>query len=158
MIKEEYEKIITSAINFASRILHIEENLVTYEVRNNGDNASYEDFKIKYRDVFLTSANELDIIAATLHEMRHCFQEIAVKYQSDLDEEIKEKWLYEMAHYIEPSGDINTDFKFLDQDIERDAFAFAYYIMKKIFNIELSYPKYLMDNILSKLDEFNKIY
>lgn len=166
MKKNEYENLIPSAINLASRILHIEEGIVGYEVCNDCDDAAYNDGIIKFNINYLNNANEYNIISSTIHEMRHCYQTYQILFHNEFEKAglhteeplVIERWKNEFNSYIKPSGDINTDYRFLDQDIERDAFAFSYYIMKKIFNIELIYPKYLMDNIKDKLEKLKKLY
>lgn len=166
MEKIEYEKLIPSAINLASRILHIEENVIKYEVVDYGDDAEYRDGIIRFNINYLNDANEYNIVSSTLHEMRHCYQTYQIMYYKEFEKSglyteelsVRERWMKEFNSYISPSGDINTDYKFLDQDIEKDAFAFTYYIMKKLFNIELIYPKYLLENIKDKLEKFKKFY
>lgn len=77
-----------------------------------------------------------DIEYFVIHEMRHIFQHnIVKKYKNSeevgVDKELIEQWIYELEHYIESvdsNGNENPDY--FKQDIEFDAYAFSFAVMK----------------------------
>lgn len=88
----------------------------------------------------------MDIEYYALHEIRHIFQHIVVKdYEEGKDipipKEIAERWIKEQNNYV-PSLDENgnENKEYFLQDIEMDAFAFSYAVMKyKYKNIDYLY-------------------
>ena len=71
-----------------------------------------------------------------IHEMRHIFQNNIIKRyiaheKTGVDVEIIEKWIYEQDHYksaVSSNGEENPEY--FKQDIEFDAYAFSYAVMK----------------------------
>lgn len=104
------------------------------------------------------SENDLKTIEYfLLHEIRHLFQnELIVDYRNGkegpINKEIIEKWIYESEHYIKASdSEGNENPNYFLQDLEMDAYAFSYAVMKyKYGDLNLYVPpKYG--------DEFNNI-
>lgn len=84
-----------------------------------------------------------------LHEIRHIFQHEIIKDYKDgkdvpIDEEIVKKWIYEGEHYIKIKDEKgNENPEYFNQDIELDAYAFSYAVMKyKYRNIKVYVPPY----------------
>jgi hypothetical protein len=61
-------------------------------------------------------------------------------------------------NYIRPSSNIDTDYKFLDQNIEIDAMAFSYYLTQRLFKIEIYIPKYIEDRFMVRLNLIKSLY
>ena len=84
-----------------------------------------------------------------LHEIRHLYQNEQIKkYKNkeyiDLDEDMVKNWILEkkIKHTrINPDGTINDDFYL--QDKEKDAYAFAYAVMK--YRYEDNFDPYIPD-------------
>lgn len=92
-----------------------------------------------------------------LHEIRHLFQnELIVDYRNGKEgpicKEIIEKWIYESEHYIKVSdSEGNENPNYFLQDLEIDAYAFSYAVMKyKYGDLNLYVPPIYGD-------EFNNI-
>ena len=82
-----------------------------------------------------------------MHEIRHLFQnELIVDYRNGKEgpicKEIIEKWIYESEHYIKASdSEGNENPSYFLQDLEMDAYAFSYAVMKhKYGNLNLYVP------------------
>ncbi len=104
------------------------------------------------------SGSDLKIIEYfLLHEIRHLFQnELIVDYRNGKEgpicKEIIEKWIYESENYIKASdSEGNENSNYFLQDLEMDAYAFSYAVMKyKYGDLNLYVPPIYGD-------EFNNI-
>lgn len=89
-----------------------------------------------------------------IHETRHVFQHIVIKeYREHKDtgvsEDIVKRWIEEGKHYItsiDMDGKVNIDY--FKQDVELDAFAFAYALMS--YKYKAKYDDLLYVNDLYK--------
>ena len=97
-----------------------------------------------------------------LHEIRHTFQNTIINdYKNGIkvpiDKEVVEKWIYEGKHYIkscDENGNENSGY-FL-QDLEMDAYAFSYAVMKyKYGNVsDLYVPNVYKDEFYELVDSW----
>lgn len=125
-------------------------------------------FNINAINYSYLTGHVMDVEYYALHEIRHIFQHIVIKdYEEGKDipipKEIVEKWIKEQNNYV-PSLDENGNENkgYFLQDIEMDAFAFSYAVMKyKYKNIDYLYvpPLYekefeeMVDEWLTCFDE-----
>jgi len=123
-------------------------------------------FNIAAIDFAFKTNQPLVIEQFALHEFRHLYQfgEIE-KYNNgnyDGNENIDKvkRWAYEHEHYIGPenNGDSTVN-EYYDQDLEFDAFTFAYAAMKFKYKCLPSYiqmPQYYIGKCETLLEEWNK--
>lgn len=110
-------------------------------------------------DFALQQNEPLDIEYFLLHEIRHIYQHLEIEdYRNDPTKcnnaELAKKWSEEEDNYVtalNKEGKENTDY-FL-QDMEMDAFAYAYAVMKYKYGA----VKYLYLPEIYHNDEFDKI-
>ena len=101
--------------------------------------------------------------AALVHQYH---QYVQINFRDELlnkniyveDIELINRWSNEFKNYKSPSGNIDLDYEFLDQDIELDAMTFTYYLTLKLFNLILYIPKYIEERFYNRLEKFEKIY
>ena len=101
-------------------------------------------YSIMVNKLWMESANVVEIFIIICHEMRHAYQYMQINCQDGLGEsqEIIARWKAEFDHYYSPK-----DERFLEQEIEIDAIAFAHYMILKYFGERTVIP----DNIKKKV-------
>lgn len=97
-----------------------------------------------------------------LHEFRHLYQFDEIEkynvgnYDGDESVDKIKRWAYEFEHYINPKNNIKG---YYDQDIEFDAFTFAYAALKYKYKCLPNYiqmPKYYIGKYEILVEEWNK--
>lgn len=102
-------------------------------------------FNLASIDFAFQNGQQLMIEQFALHEFRHLYQFGEIKsfsngnYDGTESVDKIKRWAYEHEHYIGPEQ--NATQKYYDQDLEFDAFTFAYAIMS--FKYEPSLPDYI---------------
>lgn len=108
--------------------------------------------------------NSKEIEYLLLHEIRHAFQnEIIRDYLNGVEDspiavKLIEQWIYENDNYIkvkDNNGNVNKEYFY--QDIEIDAFAYSYAVMKYKYNDkikELYVPEYNTECFYQLVNDF----
>ena len=164
-LRKKYEPIVTDMIRSSSCFYRSKKTIkwrfdcddneaiiATYDRKNDLVSVNMKSFIRAY------SENDLKTIEYfLLHEIRHLFQnELIVDYRNGkegpINKEIIEKWIYESEHYIKVSdSEGNENPNYFLQDLEMDAYAFSYAVMKyKYGDLNLYVPPIYGD-------EFNNI-
>lgn len=125
-----------------------------------------EDLSIVFKESYFNNASLHELVSQSFHEARHFYQYVQINFRDELlnkniyveDIELINRWSNEFKNYKRPSGNIDLDYEFLDQDIELDAMTFAYYLTLKLFNLKLYIPKYIEERFYNRLEKFEKIY
>ena len=119
---------------------------------------------------FLWDNRNIEIEYLLLHEVRHIFQHEEIsRLKSGLeticDPEYAETWEYETSHYekaLDENGKENP--KYFQQDCEKDAFIFAFAIMKYVHKIKKEdlysasiYGKDFDEDVEGFIDKFRMI-
>ena len=101
-------------------------------------------YTILVNTLWLDSANPIEIFITICHEMRHAYQYFQVNnlIVTKENEEILQKWKEEFDNYCYPQ-----DERFLEQEIEIDAIAFAHFMTLKYLGERTVIP----DNIKKKV-------
>lgn len=151
-----FEPIITKMINENYKYFQIYEK-IKWELSYDDDIAlmgtcDRNDNLIKLNLLSVIHAYDNDLLKDVeyfiLHEVRHIFQHIKIQEMENgidngIDLELVKQWKYEEEHYIkvyDQYGNINNDY--FKQDIEMDAYAFSYAVMKyKYGDIDLYVPE-----------------
>ena len=105
-------------------------------------------YSIMVKKLWMESANVVEIFIIICHEMRHAYQYMQINCQDGLGEsqEIIARWKAEFDHYYSPK-----DERFLAQEIEIDAIAFAHYMTLEVFNEEKVIPIEIVERVSEKL-------
>lgn len=143
-LSELYSPLITKIINNNTRFYGFKEKIIWCFVYREEISIMAEtnretniiSFNVNAVNYAFLSGHRMDVEYYALHEIRHVFQHIVIKdYKEGKDvpisKEIVEKWIEENNNYV-PSLDENgnENKEYFLQDIEMDAFAFSYAVMK----------------------------
>ena len=111
--------------------------------------------------------NEMETIEYfLLHEIRHFFQHVIISdYKNGRDicigKELVEQWIYEEDNYI-PAIDRNNNENpgYFNQDIEKDAYAYSYAVMKYKYHdtSKLNVPNVYGEEFYRIVDDWIKIF
>ncbi len=154
----EIKDLLEKTVRVASNKLRIEPpkiNIGEFSVPYEFTSDSYE---IKLSNVFLEDNDELTVVGMAIHELRHCYQYIQIKFRDKLKElriptekeEVVNKWIEEFKNR---EGKDEWEL-----DIEIDAFAFMTYFMKRVFMVEASFEEWQKELMKKKISYFNVIY
>ncbi|MDY3903817.1 MAG: hypothetical protein SO007_01320 [Candidatus Enteromonas sp.] len=143
-LRKKYEPIITGIIR-SNSCFYRSNKMITWRFGyddNEAIIATYDranDLISVNMKSFIRAYSENDLKTVEyflLHEIRHLFQkELIVDYRNGKEgpicKEIIEKWIYESEHYIKASdSEGNENPNYFLQDLEMDAYAFSYAVMK----------------------------
>jgi len=150
-------EVAMSGVALAARILNIKTPDVQFfndkKYNEKGINAVFLKDKmiIGFNEIWISSANILEIQTTCFHETRHVFQYLVVsgKYKGKeiIDRATINTWKQEMENYEKPSGVLENDEDYLKQDIEIDAIAFAHCYMNKLFNAKTVIPDLIREKV-----------
>jgi len=149
-------------VKIASKILHINAPEVRFFIDVKADDRSINAvfnpdlYVIGFNENWLnTVENNLEVMVTCFHETRHAFQYnvISESYKGKLNisEHIVKQWNQEFKSYHSGSGIPSKDCKYLVQDIEIDAIAFAHKMMLKHFEVKTIIPDSIKDVVNKKL-------
>ena len=154
-------EVAMSGVTLAARILNIKTPDVRFfndlELNKKGINAVFlkEKIIIAFNEVWISSANILEIQTTCFHETRHVFQYLIVsgkyKGKENIEQATINTWKKDMENYEKPSGVLENDEDYLKQDIEIDAIAFTHYYMDELFKVKTIIPSKIYDNVQFKL-------
>jgi len=135
---------------------------VRFFIDKNADNRSINavfspnEYIIAFNENWIESLeNNLEIMVTCFHESRHASQHNVVddlyKGTKIIDTETIIKWKQEISSYHSGAGVPSKDNKYLFQDIEIDAIAFAHKMMLEHFDVKTIIPEKIMNLVLEKL-------
>lgn len=118
------------------------------------------DYTIYFNKHFVESSPIEEIFVTAFHETRHSYQfaciDLEAEHHQNLDE-TKERialWKKENENYY--NSEVKNDPKYLNQDIEMDAIAFAHYLTNKLFGLKTIIPDVIKDKVAKRIKEFKK--
>lgn len=117
---------------------------------------------LKAVDLYYSNCQIRIIEYFLLHEIRHLFQCLIIKDYMEgnlvsIDEDIVKRWIYENDNYIKAINNKGEeDSRYFDQDIEMDAFAYSYSVMKyKYQNLDdINLPPYYGNKLDDLINEW----
>ncbi|MFH1693342.1 MAG: hypothetical protein ABH890_03560 [Bacillota bacterium] len=150
-------EVAMSGVALAARILNIKTPDVQFfndkKYNEKGINAVFLKDKmiIAFNEIWISSANILEIQTTCFHETRHVFQYLVVsgKYKGkEIIEQARiNTWKKDMENYEKPSGVLENDDDYLKQHIEIDAIAFAHHYMNQIFHVKTIIPEIVQNEV-----------
>ncbi|XMB73086.1 hypothetical protein RJI07_04020 [Mycoplasmatota bacterium WC30] len=157
-------EIAINGVRLASNLLGIKPPEVTCFIDDNlnckGINSMFlkDAYEISFSSEWIEMSTWLEILAACFHEARHAFQYVFIRAEYNgkekiSDEEIK-VWKQEISSYEQPSGILENDEFYLNQEIEIDAIAYAHYQMYKQFKVKTVIPISILCKVKSRLTLF----
>src|SRR5690554_5309684 len=149
-------------VKIASKILHINAPEVRFFIDKNSDERSInavfnpELYVIAFNENWLdTVENNLEVMVTCFHESRHAYQYNVVNglYQGKdaINGDTKNQWKQEFKSYHSGSGVPSKDSKYLVQDNEIDAIAFAHKMMLEYFEVKTIIPESIKEKVKTKL-------
>lgn len=115
------------------------------------------DYRIIFNIYRLSIYPESEVYVTAFYEMRHIYQYCCIDFcfkYPDIFKEPKErieKWKYEFENYY--VSDIEDDEKYLNQDCEIDAIAFAYVMMNELYDTNVIISKVIKNKVLNRSKE-----
>lgn len=115
------------------------------------------DYRIIFNIDRLAICPESEVYVTAFHEMRYIYQYCCIdfgdKFPNVFNEpkERIEKWKCEFANYYVSA--LENDEKYLNQDCEIDAIAFAYLMMKELYSTNVVIPSVIKDKVLERAKE-----
>lgn len=91
--------------------------------------------------------NEKELLFLSLHELRHYYQDLYIKNNND---SLSIVWKKEMDNYNLKC--------YINYNIELDAYAFSYLVLKHIFKINYDLPYEIKDKVLDYIKKFEILY
>ena len=149
-------------VKIASEILHINAPEVRFFIDKNSDERSINAvfnpklYIIAFNENWLdTVQNNLEVMVTCFHESRHAYQYNVINglYQGKdiVNEDTIKQWKHEFESYHSGSGVPSKDSKYLVQDIEIDAIAFAHKMMLEHFEVKTIIPESIIKEVTYKL-------
>ena len=118
-----------------------------------------EEYKIIFSQDWIEKADWLEVMVVCFHETRHAFQyKVATgnyKGKETIDQLLVDKWLVEINEYKQPSGVIENDEYYLNQEIEIDAVSFAHYQMSELFKVKTIIPLCIKVEVNKRINCWN---
>ena len=155
-------EVAMSGVALAAQILNIKTPDVQFfndiNLNKKGINAVFLKDKmiIGFNEIWISSANILEIQTTCFHETRHVFQYLVVsgKYKGNeiIEQTTIDTWRQDMENYEKPSGVLENDDDYLKQDIEIDAIAFAHKMMLEYFEVKTIIPDSIKQKVNIQLD------
>jgi len=101
----------------------------------------YLAFSYSNMTLYLKKIEDEKLLFLSFHEFRHYMQDLYIKKHNDIK---AKRYKYEMDNY--------NNLNYLDLEIEIDAYAFSYMILKKYYNIDYKLNDLIKDKILNYID------
>ena len=150
--------LLNKAIGLASNKMRIEAPKVVigdFPLEYVFDSSMYE---IRLNNDFVNNNDELMVVGMAIHETRHAYQFIQVKFSDELKKnriptesnDTLELWKHEF--------EIHNTKEDWNLDIEIDAFAFMIHFMRILFGVDTNLDEEKMILMSKKLKYFNIIY
>ena len=110
-------------------------------------------YSIVANGVWLESANVIELFITICHEMRHAYQYFQVNnlIVTKENEEMLQKWKEEFDNYCYPQ-----DERFLEQEIEIDAIAFAHFMTLKYLGERTVIPDNIKKKVYLRIQQITK--
>lgn len=162
----ENKKIALFVVNLVSKMYQLDDAvLVEFHPASRFPNPEVtamvtRDYRILYNIDRLKVAPDYELFITSFHEMRHIYQYCCIDFSKKFTKVFNEpndriqRWEYEFKHYY-VSG-IENDPKYLKQDCEIDAIAFARVMMKALYDADVSIPEPIKEEVLERIEEIKK--
>jgi hypothetical protein len=110
-------------------------------------------YTILVNTLWLDSANPIEIFITICHEMRHAYQFYRVNNDKVTNDNkgLIQKWKEEFDNYCYPQ-----DERFLEQEIEIDAIAFAHFMTLKYFGERTVIPESIKEKVYLRIQQITK--
>lgn len=107
---------------------------------------------ITYSRKWILSADEIEIIIATFHEVRHSYQFYSVINNINETEKKLQLWKENFNNYKTPTINYTSseDKEYLLQPIEKDAIVWTHKVIKELFDIKTKLPEVIKALILKE--------
>ena len=102
----------------------------------------YLAFSYSNMTLYLKKIEDEKLLFLSFHEFRHYMQDLYIKEHNDIK---AKRYKYEMDNY--------NNLNYIDLEIEIDAYAFSYMILKKYYNIDYKLNDLIKDKILNYIDK-----
>ncbi len=154
----ELKDLLEKALRVASNKLRIEPPKISIDNYDDPYEFDSDEYEIRLSNSFVKENDELTIVGMAVHELRHCYQYIQIKFKDKLKElripteadDVINKWIEEFKN--------RKDKGEWELDIEIDAFAFMTYFMKRVFMVEADFNDWQKELMKKKISYFNVIY
>ena len=157
---KDNKEIALSVVNLVSKLYRLGDGvLVEFEPASRFPNPEVtsmvsRDYRIIYNIDRLKVCQDYEVYITTFHEMRHIYQFCCIDFRRKLryrklfnePKERVELWNKEIKNYYVST--VEGDMKYLGQDCEIDAMAFAYVMMKKLYHVDVITPKEVEDLVM----------
>ncbi|MFO7969547.1 MAG: hypothetical protein R6U15_05540 [Candidatus Izemoplasmatales bacterium] len=112
-----------------------------------------EENEILFNDLLFDKTNEVDLMAALFHEMRHAYQwnQITNKKSSTEPINLLDEWEEEFHLNLQPTNNQNDNY--YKRLIEIDAIAYADLNIKNIYQTSLDIPIEIKSDVLTRESE-----
>lgn len=165
---KDNKEIALSVVNLVSKLYRLGDGvLVEFEPASRFPNPEVtsmvsRDYRIIYNIERLKVAPDYEIFITSFHEMRHIYQFCCIdfahkirfkKYFREPKERVKQ-WKHEIQNYY--VSEIENDPKYLKQDCEIDAIAFASLMMKSLYGADVTIPELIKDEVSERVNEMKK--
>lgn len=154
-------QIAINGIKLAAQILGIKTPDVQFfykqDLTEKGINSIFlkDEYIIAFNEEWIEEANQLEILITCFHESRHALQwkVITGEYTGTevIDPNTINKWKDEMSNYNSPTQKDIPEEKYLKQEIEIDAIAFAHKMMLEHFEVKTIIPDSIKERVETKL-------
>ena len=167
---EENKKIGMFIVNLVSKMYHVGDGVLV-EFHSASEFPFPEvtamvsrDYRLKFNIDRLKVCPDYEVYITTFHEMRHIYQFCCIDFRRKLRyrklfDEPKERvdlWNKEINNYYVST--VEGDMNYLGQDCEIDAMAFAYVMMKKLYDADVVVPAPVKELVVARAEEIkNKI-
>lgn len=144
-------QIVSELLNFPTPELYIIEEL---KLLNKEITAiySFKNNEIIFNEDWINRSEWIEVLITVFHEMRHAYQGYCVRTKTRESAETLKLWEDEINGYTMPSGKNNEidDQRYLSQEIEIDAIAFAHWLVKKELDLKTIIPEVIKEKVLER--------
>lgn len=117
-----------------------------------------KNWTIYYNQQWIEKAQLLDILHIGFRQVRHVYQTMQVIYNENKSPLHYKEPLEKVVLWKDELENKSKDLiNFLTLDINIDAYAFANYMMKKMFNTDYYIPEEIRDKVIVRMEEIEEI-
>jgi hypothetical protein len=154
---EKKMKMCNKVLEFASRLLWLEEILIEFKPESFFANLNIDAVFLKENFTIVVNLNWLervgisDFTATVLHETRHAYQYAQVEYGEYMmyrePDSTVNVWKKEFENYTPSTGTEHNDADYIQQEVEVDAVAFEKQMMKELLDINMNVHHLIRDRV-----------
>lgn len=140
------ETLARSILNFENKILI---DIVPFKKRKQAIIYDAVKKQLNYNINFLKKASNTEVIATGLLNYRLIYQQEQIISKNPLEEEgLIAEWKECYEHFVQSTNNIKRDGAYLKQPVIIDAYAFAYGVVKYVFEVEMQCPNVIRNQVL----------